>query len=68
MKTPVNTWTNNHGQTFIDKHDAFAWLNDVKVDIDSHKLYCLGELRFTKTIFGIYSVYENCYVKGNLPI
>lgn len=67
MKTPTNTWTNNLGQTFNDKHDAFAWLNKAKIELDQLKLYCLGELRFTKTVFGIFSHYENAYIKGDLP-
>lgn len=60
-------WTNNLGQTFNDKHEAFGWLNKAKIELGELKLYCLGELRFTKTVFGIFSHYENCYIKGNLP-
>lgn len=60
-------WTNNLGRTFESKYDAFRWLNENSIPIGQLKLYCLGELRYSKSDQGIFSHYEKTFIKGNLP-
>lgn len=61
-------WANNNGQTFSSKADAFDWLNKVSIDVDIIKLYCDGDLRYEKSVFGIWDNYQICYVRGQLPV
>ena len=61
-------WTNNEGQAFNCKADAFEWLNNAVADIDTLKLYCDGVTMYERFNWGIFDTTSQCYIKGLLPI
>jgi hypothetical protein len=61
-------WGNSLDEEFESKADAFDWLNKTPVNVDYLRLYCDGEVRYTKTAFGIFDEYDQIYIKGLLPV
>ena len=63
-------WTNNKGEKFNCKADAFKWLNDQHSgdEIEMPKIYFDGHLYYTLTPFGIFDEYFQTYKKGKLPV
>lgn len=65
----MTNWYNNKGENFDSKASAFNWLNNcASNEIDTPKLYCNGELRYSLTPFGIFDNHFEVYVIGKLPV
>lgn len=65
MKT---LWTSSTGANFESKAAAFDWINTTVVGIDELHIFCCGEKRYTKNVFGIYdNIFKN-YIRGLLPV
>lgn len=65
MKT---IWISSTGINFESKAHAFDWINKTPVQVDELHIFCCGEKRYTKNVFGIYdNIFQN-YIKGLLPV
>lgn len=65
----MTNWYNNKGESFNSKAEAFNWLNTCPSnEVDTPKLYCNAEIKYSLTPFGIFDEVFQSYVNGKLPV